>query len=455
MLDKKVFSFVEFVNESYYDQNTINEEKTGFVPSKEDIIKVLEIQEKLKANFKGKKGDKKAIQIWGSLEAFNSLSEDLQAKAIADIQKSFEKLNIPEKRYNKVLALLEAELKKGGSKALVEYGGIRQYFYIIVTKEQIQEEIPAEKKTPEEPKPEKFSVIDPTKTSYFFKNNMYEIKEDNLDESFVDPEYTKQVLDLIDQKMFEAFNYYASSGKIGITKIDIETSCSRYRNSGPAESLSWAELAYKRAGVFSKFIKASAEKASNNDKEFVDGILGVTKLGYFGSNGDGTSGPDPEKNSEGQNVRRGYYIKDGDKSKFVDAKGDDLTMINVVDVQIGENASPVLGTKVNKVKAKDDQGNVMEKIPATSKEYDPFKYIQITMEGLFEGGDTTGGKDAVQPEPQIVSKDDYSVSIRFPRKMKRSTPPRKPRTGRPPGKPHSPNRKGGGKNKAVACPIWD
>jgi hypothetical protein len=455
MLDKKVFSFVEFVNESYYNQNTINEEKTSFIPSKEDIIKVLEIQEKLKANFKGKKGDKKAIQIWGSLEAFNSLSEDLQAKAIADIQKSFEKLNISEKRYNKVLSLLEAELKKGGSKALVEYGGTRQYFYIIVTKEEIQEEVEPEKKPVEEPKPERFSVIDPTKTSYFFKNNMYEIKEDNLDESFVDPEYTKQVLDLIDQKMFEAFNYYASSGKIGITKIDIETSCSRYRNSGPAESLSWAELAYKRAGVFSKFIKASAEKASNNDKEFVDGILGVTKLGYFGSNGDGTSGPDPEKNSEGQKVRRGYYIKDGDKSKFVDAKGDDLTMINVVDVQIGENASPVLGTKVNKVKAKDDQGNVMEKIPASSKEYDPFKYIQITMEGLFGGGDKTGAKDIPEPEPQIISKEDYSVSIRFPRKMKRSIPPRKPRTGRPPGKPHAPNRKGGGKNKAVACPIWD
>jgi hypothetical protein len=265
MLDKKVFSFVEFVNESYYDQNTINEEKTAFIPSKEDIIKVLEIQEKLKANFKGKKGDKKAIQIWGSLEAFNSLSEDLQAKAIVDIQKSFEKLNISEKRYNKVLSLLEAELKKGGSKALVEYGGTRQYFYIIVTKEEIQEEVEPEKKPEEETKTQKFSVIDPTKTSYFFKNNMYEIKEDNLGESFVDPEYTKQVLDLIDQKIFEAFNYYSSTGKIGMTRIDIETSCSRYRNTGPAESLSWAELAYKRAGVFSKFIKASAEKASNNE----------------------------------------------------------------------------------------------------------------------------------------------------------------------------------------------
>ena len=458
MLDKKVFSFVEFVNESYYNQNPLNEEQTGFVPSREDIIKVLEIQEKLKANFKGKPSGanyKKNNMIWSSLEAFNSLDESLQEKAISDIQKAFKKINIPEKRYLKVLDLLEKNLSNGSFKALVEYSGIQQYFYIIVTKEEIQEEIQPEKKPVEEPEPQKFSVIDPTKTSYFFKNNMYEIKEDNLGESFVDPEYTKQVLDLIDQKIFEAFNYYSSTGKIGMTRIDIETSCSRYRNSGPAESLSWAELAYKRAGVFSKYIKASAERASENDKEFVDGILGVTKLGYFGSNGDGTSGPDPEKNAEGQKVRRGYYIKDGDKSKFVDAKGDDLAMINVVDVQIGENASPVLGTKVNKVKAKDEQGNVMEKIPATSKEYDPFKYIQITMEGLFGGGGKTEQEFPKEPEPQIISKDNYSVSIRFPRKIKKSTPPRKPRTGRPPGKPHSPNRKGGGKNKTVPCPIWD
>lgn len=455
MLDKKVFSFVEFVNESYYNQNPINEEQTGFVPSREDIIKVLEIQEKLKANSKGKKGDKKTIQIWGSLEAFNSLDESLQAKAISDIQNAFKKLNIPEKRYNKVLGLLEENLKKGGSKALVEYEGINQYFYIIVTKEEIQKEIPAEKNPVEKPKPQKFSVIDSNKTSYFFKNNMYEIKEDNLDESFVDPEYTKQVLDLIDQKIFESFNYYSTTGKMGMTRIDIETSCSRYRNTGPAESLSWVELAYKRAGVFSKYIKASAERASENNKEFVDGILGVTKLGYFGSNGDGTSGPDPEKNSEGQKVKRGYYIKDGDKSKFVDTKGDDLTMINVVDIQIGENASPVLGTKVNKVKAKDDQGNVIEKIPATSKEYDPFRYIQINMEGLFVGEGKPGQEFSEEPDPEIVSKDNYSVSITFPRKMKGSTSSRKTRTGKPPGKPHSPNRKGGGKNRSVACPRWN
>jgi hypothetical protein len=96
----------------------------------------------------------------------------------------------------------------------------------------------------------------------------------------------------------------------------------------------------------------------------------------------------------------------------------------------------------------------MEKIPASSKEYDPFKYIQITIEGLFEVG-KPGEKFTKEPEDdQIISKDDYSVSIRFPRKMKGSNSQRKTRTGRPPGKPHSPNRKGGGKNKAVPCPKW-
>lgn len=75
--------------------------------------------------------------------------------------------------------------------------------------------------------------------------------------------------------------------------------------------------------------------------------------------------------------------------------------------------------------------------------------------GLIGGGSKPGQEFPEEPEPQIIPKDNYSVSIRFPRKIKKSTPPRKPRTGRPPGKPHSPNRKGGGKNKTVPCPIWD
>jgi hypothetical protein len=453
MLDKKVFSFVEFVNESYYNQNTINEEKTGFIPSKEDIIKVLEIQEKLKENFKGEKGNKKATQIWGSLEAFNSLSEDLQAKAISDIQKSFEKLNIPENRYNKVLALLEDELKKGGSKALVKYRGSRQYFYIIVTKKTIEKTEPVKTGESKPPvKTEEIVLIDPLKTSYFFKNNMYEIKEDNLGETFTDSEYTKQVLDLIDQKIAEGYIAYNEDKNGGITKINVEASCSRYRNTGSAVDLSWTELAYKRAGGFSKYIKASAEKVSKNDKEFVDKILSVTQLGYFGSNGDGSSGPDPDKNDAGETVKKGYYVKKGTKSQFVEVEGGDLTMINVVDVTTGENGAPILGTEPKKVKAKDVNGSDVDKAPSSPKDYDPFRFFQITMEGSFIL--TKEGDPKPEAAPPIVTvTEKYSTAIAFPMGKRMGLNINIPRRSKTTTKHYTPP-KGGGKRRAVPCPKW-
>jgi hypothetical protein len=453
MLGKKVFSFVEFVNESYYNQNTINEEKTGFIPSKEDIIKVLEIQEKLKANFKGEKGNKKATQIWGSLEVFNSLSEDLQAKAISDIQKSFEKLNIPENRYNKVLALLEDELKKEGSKALVKYRGSRQYFYIIVTKKTIEKTEPVKTGESKPPvKTEEIVLIDPLKTSYFFKNNMYEIKEDNLGETFTDSEYTKQVLDLIDQKIAEGYSAYKKDKNGGITKINIEASCSRYRNTAPSESLSWAELAYKRVGVFSKYVKSSAEKISENDKEFVDKILSVTELGYFGSNGDGTSGPDPDKNDAGETVRKGYYVKKGAKSQFVDAKGGDPTMINVVDITQGENAAPVLGEAPKKIKAKNVDGSDIDKVPSSPKDYDPFKFFQITMEGSFVKS-LEDSPELYPVSPVVTVTEKYSTAIAFPVNFEMGISINIPRRSKNKTSSYKSTRSGG-KRRAVPCPIW-
>jgi hypothetical protein len=279
---------------------------------------------------------------------------------------------------------------------------------------------------------------------------MYEIKEDNLGETFTDSEYTKQVLDLIDQKIAEGYSAYKKDKNGGITKINIESSCSRYRNTGSAESLSWAELAYKRVGVFSKYVKVSAEKISENDKEFVDNILSVTELGYFGSNGDGTSGPDPDKNDAGETVRKGYYVRKGTKSQFVDVKGGDLTMINVVDITQGENAAPVLGETPKKIKAKNVDGSDIDKAPSSPKDYDPFRFFQITMEGSFlKSRDIPTEPDIITPTVTVDEK--YSTAIVFPvkkginLKIKRRS---KTRTK------HYKSPKNKGNRKAVACPKW-
>lgn len=461
MISKKVFSFIEFVNENYSNGDLVNEAKEAYIPTKEDIIKILELQQKIGENFKSKKGEKaftKATktnkQVWASLETFNSLDESLQSGAISDIQKAFGKKNIKQKTFEKIVKMFEEEVNQGSTVYTVKYSGNNQALYIVVTKKTFEKVEPAKKEdTPKPDKTEKIVLIDPLKSSYFFKNNMYEIKEDNLGETFVDIEYTKQVLDLIDEKIAEGYTAYQTDKNGGIKKIHISASCSRYRNTGISVDLSWAELAYKRVGVFSKYIKASAEKISENDKEFVNKILSVTELGYFGSNGDGSSGPDPDKNEAGETVRKGYYIKKGTKSQFVDVKGGDLTMINVVDVTIGDNAMPILGETPKKIKAKNVDGSDIDKAPSNPKDYDPFRYFQIEMEGSF----VTSESDKTLPEdtkPVVTVTEKYTTAVVFPHKHKMDISINIPRRSKTRTHHYSPP-KGGGKRKAVKCPVWN
>lgn len=450
MVFSKVLSFVEFVNENYSNIESINEEKNFFIPTREDIIGVLDIQKKLRDNSKYKKNPNKLYKgVWGSLDEFNSLNKSLQDKAISDIQKSFEKLKISEKSFNEAVGLLEKNLKSGSASIQIKYSEVNQNFYIIISKEKIEKpkENP-EKPVPSQPKEEKFSIVDPLKTSYFFKNNMYEIKEDNLAETFTDPEYIKQMLDLIDDKIAEGYEFYKENKKPGITKIDIEASCSRFRNTGPAGTLSWVDLAYRRTLVFSKYIKYSAEKVSNNDEGFVNAIMGITTLGYFGSNGDGTSGPDPDKNEKGEKVRKGYYIKEGDQSKFVDSKESDPIMINVLSVKMGENASPILTGPPKIVKAKDNESIEMTKAPLTPKEYDPFRYFQISMEGIFLASISDQDPTIQFSEtPMVITEEKYSVSVAFPKKIEKTSPPRRTQQKT---KQHKSSKKPG--IKRIPCP---
>ena len=66
MVFSKVLSFVEFVNENYSNIESINEEKNFFIPTREDIIGVLDIQKKLRDNSKYKKNPNKLYKgVWG------------------------------------------------------------------------------------------------------------------------------------------------------------------------------------------------------------------------------------------------------------------------------------------------------------------------------------------------------------------------------------------------------
>jgi len=448
MLSKKVFTFLEFVNENYYTSGKIYEEDS-WTPSKEDILRVLEIQKKIGESIQFKQTNKQFKLAYDSLDTYNSLSEQLQTKSISEIQEAFKKKNLPQKRFEKFVELLEEKIEKKNGQLSIDYSGVQQPFYITVTKEKL-EKIVKKDGTKSEWKDSEFSIIPDGEGSQFFKNNMYEIKEDNLKESFVDEEITKQVLDLLDKKISEAYDYYIEEGKSGIDEIEIETSCSRYRNLGPAVDLSWAELAYKRVGTFAKYIQIKANEISKNDEEFVEQIIEATKLDFLGTNGDGTSGPDPDKNEKGDKVKKGYYIKDGKKSKWMDVTSQDLTQINVVEVEFGDKSMPVIGTKANKVKAKDQNGVEMEKIPSTPKEYDPYKYFQISIKCKSRENESSGSKETL-PSQEVIVTDNYSVKILIPRKFKKDLTTFKLRT-KIPGKIFK--RKKSRKGKPLPCPVF-
>lgn len=420
MLSKKVLTFVEFINENYNSLNPVNE-ADSWTPSKEDILRVLEIQKKIGESINFKQGVKKIKLGYDSLNTYNSLSAELQEKAIVDIQKAFTDKNVPQKRFEKFASLLEEKIAKRNGQLTIKYSEAEQPFYITVTKEKLEKPEKVEGKkggwTDEES-----SLISDADASQFFKNNMYEIKEDALGETFVNEDLTKQVLDLIDKKIVEAYQFYVEEGTSGISEIEISTSCSRYRNLGPAVDLSWAELAYKRVGTFAKYIQIQAKEISKNDEQFVEQIRKATKLDFLGSNGDGTSGPDPKENKEGKRVKRGYYIKDGNKAKWVDVdlKSDNFTEINVVEVNT-EKLPPVIGTKPSKVKAKDQDGVEIETIPSTPKDYDVYKYFQISIKGKSKDSEDVE-KFKTQPIEKVIVTDSYSVKVLIPRKTEIEMP---------------------------------
>ena len=451
MLSKKVLTFVEFINENYNGLNQINE-ADSWTPSKEDILRVLDIQEKIGKSRRNQKvaplGSYKPAYV--SLETYNSLAPDLQEKAISDIQKAFSEKNVPQKRFEKFVKALEENIEKQNGFLTIKYSGAQQPFYITVTKDKLEKK---EKIGGGGSKwnDDDVSLISDADVSQFFKNNMYEIKEDALGDTFVNQDLVKQVLDLIDKKIVEAYEYYVEEGTSGISEIEISTSCSRYRNTGPAEDLSWAELAYKRVGTFAKYIQIKAKEISKNDGEFVEQIRQATGLYFLGSNGDGTSGPDPKENEKGETVRRGYYIKVGTKSKWEDVSKGNLNEINLVEV-ITEKLPPVIGTKATKVKAKDQDGVEIETIPATPKDYDKYKYFQISIKGKSKK-EEEGGTTVTQPTERVIVTDKYSVKVLIPRKQEIEMPKLKIRI-KTRGKTYKRKKRKGWRWKKEDCPAY-
>jgi len=425
---KKVLSFVEFIGEA----SVYEAQEGGYVPTKEQIQKILEIQEKIGENFKKNKpkidfveylkSDKKEyrgrIMAYMSLNVFNSISDDSKKEEIIKaIQSLFGKKKIKQAEFESAIEKLEKISKNKEETQLSIYIGERKgTFKIVITEEEIESVTPAPIPD-EEPKPNQvFDLIDDAKASYFFKNNMYDLEK--IEETFLEPAYAKEVLESINAFIKSGFGMY-SKGKekqTGIESIVIRTSCSRYRNLGPAESMSWADLSYERASAFVKYILKTAKEVSSDDKDFVEQIMKTVFMDYVGSNGDGTSGPDPDKNKEGQSVKKGHYIKDGDKSKWVDKSKGSLVELEIVPIKQGDKNKPELGTSFQMKKAKDLDGNEISAAPAKPEDYDKFKYIFIELTGKPLDEDIPSEAFPGEVDDQVEKIAKYNAKVWFPSK---------------------------------------
>lgn len=444
-MEKKVYSFNEFLVECYNnDTNLMTEGKGGQGIDEALVIKILETQKKLAdAKINKSNGGAKANPISvlhsESKKYYDELEQSEKDAILDELIKQATKKNIDAK-------WIEKKIEKA-----LDSGKLLTNPKILVTKKSTP--IPDEAK-PEKPKdtPSTFTTVDliPAETQgTFFKDNKWEYNKDDLSKTFQESytidgqsiKGTEMVQQIVNGIKGFIKQDVISKGK-AIKSIKIESSCSRYRNKEEAEKLSWAQLGYNRSQTFAKMFKAAAEEAGA-DEEYLSKLLSKIEVDYLGSNGDGTSGPDPI------GVRRGYY----DASGWHDIKEGDLTDIYVCAIDASEGG--ITYGKTTKVKAKDEEGKDITEALKDKKEYEPFKFVSIQIETLpLDPENIPGGEDIVtpkEPEPTVLEEYKYVVTIYKDQKKKWKFPTFK----FPPMRFFKKAKKRVRKARVIPCPKWN
>ena len=240
------------------------------------------------------------------------------------------------------------------------------------------------------PVPTKTYIVDQEKESEVFQPNKTGVNGqiDFIEDSF------QQIVD----NLGSLFERYKAGEITSIKKISILTSADRYRNQYEAEKLSWGELAYARGITMSKLIEGVAKAAGLDDK-VTKGFPAITTIYAKGSNGDGTSGPNPP---EGKKF--GYYVKGPNGTQWVEGKDRN----SVVIIPIDEEGTPT---------SKDEKtAKIVSMAPEASVSgYNQFRYNNIEIE--FEM--VRPGK-ILQDSDKIVNLK-YPVLIRIPNRYSSTT----------------------------------
>jgi hypothetical protein len=160
--------------------------------------------------------------------------------------------------------------------------------------------------------PQEISLLSEASQKTLFKNNSWDLE----------PTVAAELKD----KLKAVFERRKAGGYSKILEFSIQSSASRYRNKGIAENLSWGQLSFKRSQVVHSMVKTVLQEMEIPEGDPIREELNkVAVLDISGSNGDGTSGPNPMKDPQLGFLRVGYYetVNAQDKtntgsSKFID-----------------------------------------------------------------------------------------------------------------------------------------
>jgi hypothetical protein len=453
-MDKRLLKFSEYLGEA-------EGSKKGYIPTDQQILDIMKAQEEQFERWKkiNKKDDKwldekgvgnksinKMRYYFKTLSIYNSL-DDAGKKGMMDSIKEYFKT----KKKGLTEEMFKDKFKKWKKDLEKKENGYPVYnLYAIISPKDAGVLVkPVEKPGDEVVKLEDQSVIPPDLKNSLFKNNMWNIEKP--DETFNNPEVGQEIKeDLKKDIMYDWFKF-SDKGKHLIKNININSSCSRYRNTAPSENMSWVELAFKRAATFAKYIQDTAKEVSGGNAKYVDSIRALISLDYLGTNGDGTSGPDPGKNKEGQEVKKGYYLKNGEG--LTDKKEGGLLKIGVVGVNITDG-QPVLNGKVEMKDALGLDRQPIKEDPKSPEEYEKFKFIEVD---ILYNEDATINPDSEEPGAVISGEktktEGKKLEVNFPSAAEPSKGGRGGGTSyrRKRGKPAPSIPQ---KGKAIPCPAF-
>lgn len=237
--------------------------------------------------------------------------------------------------------------------------------------------------------PRIMELIDDNDESRLFNDNMYEFDDESFSEGLKEDLLVK----------IKYFINLIILGELELESIDIISSASRYRNTGD-EPLSWGELSYQRALTLSTVILEVAKLFEMSDAD-IEKIRKKIFLDFYGSNGDGTSGPNPP-----EGIKFGYY---DNKGEFI--RGDKRN--EVVIYSLDKEGKPEKEDVVIEMDPLDD-----------SKEYNEFRYVNI----IIKGDMLNIGKNE---DPSSITDEDSKYQIMGVIPYINGVPMREPKTTTP------------------------